>query len=594
VETTARAKTLGKYRLIAELGRGGMGIVYLAVAYGPGGFSKLLVVKELRPELAGEPAFLHMFLDEARLAARLNHPNVVQTYEVGEEGGHYFMAMEYLEGQTLHRALTMLRRRGRPMPRAIQLRALSEALLGLHYAHELRGLDGAPLGVVHRDVSPHNLFLTYDGQIKLVDFGIAKAIDAWHETVTGTLKGKVTYMAPEQVTDASTVDRRADVFAAGVMLWEALVGRKLWEGVPVNDVLMRLTRGELPPSPAAVVPAVPTELDRICACAMSVDRGARYPTTLAFREALERYLQNAGELAPTHEVGRFVAELFADERAAGRSLIDAELTRLKSGPPSERLITLTAAAGEHTPRSAPSTAPPRTSPGTTLAPPASAGVGPPTHHSALAFAAQRGPGSALAESPGVARRTLWLGAAVVVASASLTAGVTIVTRGRPSSAHVSQAATPPSEALSAGEPSGPKTDAPVLALNVRVTPPSARVFLDDEELPRDALASVRPRDKRPHHLHAEAEGYLPRSEIVVFDGPNVIVNLTLDKRPAQASAAAPPPPRGRTAPPPAPPARPAARPTSPTASPGEPATISTQGGKAPKRAIDPWNPYGGG
>ncbi|HEU4411983.1 MAG TPA: protein kinase [Polyangiaceae bacterium] len=577
METTARARTLGKYKLIAELGRGGMGIVYLAVAQGPGGFSKLLVIKELRPELAGEPAFLHMFLDEARLAARLNHPNVVQTYEVGEEGGHYFMAMEYLEGQTLQRTMTALRRRGRTMPHAVQLRALSEVLLGLHYAHELRGLDGAPLGVVHRDVSPHNIFLTYDGQIKLVDFGIAKALDAWHETVAGTLKGKVTYMAPEQVTSAASVDRRVDVFAAGAILWEALVGRKLWDGVPVNEVLLRLTRGALPPPPAEVAPAVPAELDRLCTRAMAADREARFPTALAFRDALEEYMQRAGEAVTAHEVGRFVAELFADERVAGRSLVEAELNRLKSGVPSDRLATL-APAGEQTPFSYPSQASPSPA---SLAP-----AGQPTHHSSLAFAAQ--PGPARGSGRDATRRTLWLALGVVVASASITAGATIVTRGKLHGPTAPPAGAARAESLAAeSAPAKADEHAPMLAFNVRVTPPSARVFLDDEELTPDARASVRPRDRRPHRLYAEAEGYLPRSEIVLFDGPNVVVNLTLDKRPAQPSAAAPPAPRGRAAPPPPSPPRPAPPPAQ-----GEP-TINTQGGKPPKRAVDPWNPYGG-
>jgi len=391
-----------------------MGVVYLAVTYGPGGFSKLLVVKELRPELGGESAFLQMFLDEARLAARLNHANVVHTYEVGEDGGRYFMAMEYLEGQTLHRALAFLRRQGRAMPRALQLRAHSEVLLGLHYAHELRGLDGAPLGVVHRDVSPHNVFLTYDGQVKLVDFGIAKALDACHETVAGTLKGKVTYMAPEQARDASAVDRRVDVFAAGAILWETLAGRKLWDGAPVNEVLVRLTRGDLPPGPAAFAPDVPPELDRICAKAIAADREARYPTALAFREALERYMVESGEGATAHELGAFISAAFADERAASRSQVDAELTRLKSGQPEDALVTLAAPAGDRAPFSVP--------------------PGPLTVRSAvqsaIAFAGRPDAGRTNAEAP---PSTMWraiaLGLGVVVASSALTAGALIASRG---------------------------------------------------------------------------------------------------------------------------------------------------------------------
>ncbi len=587
METPSHERTLGKYKLIAELGRGGMGIVYLAVTYGPGGFSKLLVVKELRPELVGEEAFLHMFLDEARLAARLSHPNVVQTYEVGEEGGRYFMAMEYLEGQPLHRVVSALRRRGRTLPQAIQLRVLCEVLLGLHYAHELRGLDGAPLGVVHRDVSPHNIFVTYDGQTKLVDFGVAKAIDAWHETVTGTLKGKVTYMAPEQVNAPSTVDRRVDLFAAGAILWEALVGRKLWEGLAVNDVLLRLTRGELPPRPAdaAPVPGVPPELDRICARAMAANREARYPNALAFRDDLEAYLQAKGDVASSHDVGRFISEAFADERVSNRSIVESELTRLKAGAPRERLATLTTAGGEQTPFSVPVPSLRPAAHGLTPS------VAPPTAQSSLAFAAQPAPGPA-STLQGRARSVFWLGAGVVLASATLTAGLTLLKQGKLSSRSPKEiAAANPQAAASASAQEGEKADDAMLALNIRVSPASARVFLDDEELPPAARASVRPRDRRPHRLYAEAEGYAPRSEIVLFDGANVAVNLTLDKRSAPVAPSPPPPtPRGRAAPTPPPPRPAQARPAS--SAPAE-ATASPQGGKAPKRAIDPWNPYGG-
>src|SRR4051794_26091703 len=186
----------GKYRLIAELGHGGMADVFLAVARGPIGFNKLLVVKRLKANLVDEPEYVAMLGDEARLAARLNHPNVVQTNEVGQEGDQYFIAMEYLDGQPLHRVLTRSEKKER-MPLAMHLRIVCDVLSGLHYAHELADFDGSPLNVVHRDVTPQNIFVTYDGQVKLVDFGIAKASGRDGETKTGIVKGKVTYMGPE-------------------------------------------------------------------------------------------------------------------------------------------------------------------------------------------------------------------------------------------------------------------------------------------------------------------------------------------------------------------------------------------------------------
>src|SRR6185437_1077783 len=191
------ANTLGKYRLIAELGHGGMAEVYLAVVRGPAGFNKLVVIKQIRPQLAEDPEFLGMFLDEARLAARLSHPNVVQTNEVGQEGNRYFIAMEYLEGQPLNRILHRLQKSG-GLPLGLHIKILSDVLAGLHHAHELADYDGTALEVVHRDVTPHNVFVTYEGQVKVVDFGIAKAAGRAGETRHGVIKGKAPYMAPEQ------------------------------------------------------------------------------------------------------------------------------------------------------------------------------------------------------------------------------------------------------------------------------------------------------------------------------------------------------------------------------------------------------------
>ena len=186
----------GKYQLFASLGRGGMADVFLSVARGQMGFNKLAVIKRLRQALAEEVAFRNMFLDEARLAARLSHPNIVHTYEVGEQGGVYFIAMEYLEGQSLNKVLKESLRRKEVIEPEIAARIVADALAGLGYAHELRDYDGRPLSIIHRDISPHNIFVTYDGHTKLVDFGIAKAALSSTETEVGVLKGKVAYMSP--------------------------------------------------------------------------------------------------------------------------------------------------------------------------------------------------------------------------------------------------------------------------------------------------------------------------------------------------------------------------------------------------------------
>jgi eukaryotic-like serine/threonine-protein kinase len=219
---------IGKYRVIAELGRGGMANVYLTVAQGPVGVQKLVALKVLRASVATEPETLAMFLDEARLAAQLNHANIVKTYEVGSEGGRHIIVMEYLEGQTLSAVLRKAKSAGAPLPLPIFLRVILSVLDGLHYAHELTAYDGSPLQLVHRDVSPQNVFLTYDGQIKVVDFGIAKAATSESRTATGVIKGKLSYMAPEQMV-ASGIDRRADVYSVGCVLWAAVAGEKLNE-----------------------------------------------------------------------------------------------------------------------------------------------------------------------------------------------------------------------------------------------------------------------------------------------------------------------------------------------------------------------------
>ena len=191
-----------------------MGIVHLAASHGPGGFNKLLVVKELKPELSRDDTYVSMFLDEARLAARLAHPNIVQTIEVGSEGSRHYMVMEFLDGRSLHRTIRRFRDHG-GLPLGAHLRVIAESLLGLHHAHELVDFDGQPLDIVHRDVSPLNVFVTFDGQTKVIDFGIAKSVDSSLETKTGILKGRVAYMAPEQAW-GQEVDRRADVYSAGV------------------------------------------------------------------------------------------------------------------------------------------------------------------------------------------------------------------------------------------------------------------------------------------------------------------------------------------------------------------------------------------
>ncbi|WP_257455689.1 protein kinase domain-containing protein [Archangium lipolyticum] len=306
---------LGKYLLLATLGRGGMAEVYLALARGPVGFKKLVVIKKLRPDMTDQAPMVTMLLDEARLAARLHHPNVVQTLEVGENAAGPFIAMEYLDGQPLDKLIrATLRRPDRPGP-SFWGRLVADALAGLHYAHELRDFDGSPLHIIHRDVSPHNLFVTYEGEVKLVDFGIAKAaLSSGEVTEAGLVKGKLAYMAPEQAL-GQPMDRRADVFAMGVVLWELLVGQRLWHADTPAATLQKLMQEPIPPL-SVLVPGLDARLEAVCMRALEKDPARRYPTAGQFREELEAALEGLSPRAPRRdEVARTLQALFAEERA---------------------------------------------------------------------------------------------------------------------------------------------------------------------------------------------------------------------------------------------------------------------------------------
>ncbi len=327
---------IGNYRVIAQLGQGGMARALLALRQGPGGFRKLFVLKELRANLSLEAEFIEMFLNEARLAAMLSHPNVVQTHEVGCDDSNCFISMDYLEGQSYGRVLRRLGRTEVPLPLSVYV--LSEVLSGLHYAHELSDFDGSPLSVVHRDVSPGNIFLSYDGQVKVLDFGIAKAAGAQFETKVGVLKGKLGYMAPEQAM-ANDVDRRSDIFSVGILLWEAIAGRRMvtrGEAEPVT--LHNRVTGVWPPI-AMLKPDAPAELISACDRAMALDPDDRFATAAEFRRALLDYLAgylSSERASETSDVGRAqVAALVSENFAPERQQITNKIAQMieSDGPP---------------------------------------------------------------------------------------------------------------------------------------------------------------------------------------------------------------------------------------------------------------------
>jgi serine/threonine-protein kinase len=318
----------GKYHLLAVLGRGGMGDVYLAMVRGPLDFKKLVVIKKLREAIADDERILTMFLDEGRVAARLNHPHLVQTHEIGEVDGAHYIAMEYLEGQPIARIEREVPA-GELDPR-IACRIVSDALAGLEYAHELRDYDGAPINFVHRDLSPQNIFVTYQGVVKIVDFGIAKtALGSSSRTEAGMLKGKLSYIAPEQVV-GDNVDRRADIFSMGVVLWELVARRRLIQGKSAAATLNNLVSKPIPRL-SSVVPSVDPQLDDILARALEKDADARYATAREMRDELERYLASSGPPVLHEQLGAFVSKQFRERREKMERQIQACMAAIRAG-----------------------------------------------------------------------------------------------------------------------------------------------------------------------------------------------------------------------------------------------------------------------
>jgi eukaryotic-like serine/threonine-protein kinase len=360
---------LSRYRLLARLGSGGMAEVYLVLSEGPGGFNKLQVLKLMRSDLTDQerPDFLQMFQDEARLAARLNHPNIVQSHEVGAEDGQPFIVMEFLDGQPLNRVQQRARHLGGGFPLEMELFVLCHVLEGLDYAHSLNDYDGTPLHIVHRDVSPQNVFITYTGQTKLVDFGVAKTLES-SRTRAGVVKGKVAYMPPEQVT-GSAIDHRADLFSVGVLLWEAVAGQAMHADLSVYESLHRLVRGELP-NIRDVAPEVPAELARILDRALKLDPKQRYADADSMRHDLLGYLDTHSKLR-TRDVGEAVAKLFARERSEISQVIRRAMSDSNPGkdaadddsrPRVTRMVPMVGAARMSSESPHTSSEPPRTPP----------------------------------------------------------------------------------------------------------------------------------------------------------------------------------------------------------------------------------------
>jgi serine/threonine-protein kinase len=279
----ADARVLGRYALFGEIASGGMATVHLGRLLGPVGFSRTVAIKRLHAQLAKDPEFVAMFMDEARLAARIVHPNVVPMLDVVALEGELFLVMEYVEGEPLARLLRAADERGQRVPLRIVATIITGVLHGLHAAHEAKNDRGEPLGIIHRDVSPHNVLVGADGVPRLLDFGIAKAAGRVHTTREGQLKGKLPYMAPEQIR--GNPSRLSDVYASGVVLWEALAGRRLFKGDEAEILAAVLEHVIEPPSRFA--PDVPPELDALTLRAVDRDPSRRFSSAREMAQSLE-------------------------------------------------------------------------------------------------------------------------------------------------------------------------------------------------------------------------------------------------------------------------------------------------------------------
>jgi serine/threonine-protein kinase len=313
-----------------------MGEVYLARQRGLDGFQKLLVIKTLLPHLCEDEEFITMFKDEARLTAQLIHPNICQVFEFDQVGGTYFLAMEYLRGEDLRRLCRACEAKSQPLRVALICRIVSDACAGLDFAHALRDEQGVPYGIVHRDISPQNILVSFEGGVKLIDFGVAKAAGRAQHTRTGALKGKYSYMSPEQVAGRN-VDGRTDLFALGIVLHELLTGRRLFKADSDVQTLERVRVCNVPP-PSSLNPQLPSGLDAIVLKALTRDPDARYQTGQELRLALEDWLIQGRMSASTAHLAEFLKVIYAErldkEARLGPLLGDAGLVA-----PPERMKT---------------------------------------------------------------------------------------------------------------------------------------------------------------------------------------------------------------------------------------------------------------
>lgn len=307
----------GRYELLTHLATGGMAEVFLARPAGQKGLDKLVVIKRILPHLAENEEFVSMFLQEARVAARLAHPRIARVFDVGKVGQTFFMAMEHVAGEDFRHVARQANRMGSDIPPSLVCRMIIGAAEGLHFAHNMTDEQGRPLEIVHRDVSPQNLFLTFDGEVKVLDFGVARAADNANQTRTGVLKGKYSYMSPEQV-EGRILDHRSDVFALGIVLYELVTRKRLFKRSSPHATLKAVVDCVVPP-PSSHNPEIDPELERIIFHALAPKPGDRLPSAAALATELQTYLERR-RVGSTDDLRVFIRGIYADKLAEQKRL----------------------------------------------------------------------------------------------------------------------------------------------------------------------------------------------------------------------------------------------------------------------------------
>ena len=487
----APAVRLGRYRLLLELGQGGMARVYVASSSGLGGFNKLVVLKVMREELRDNEGSLEMFLAEARLAARMSHPNIVQTLEVGEDGGRYFICMEYLEGQTLGRLLN--KTLDTPLPLGARLELVSQVLEALIYMHGFTDPDGTPLSLVHRDISPNNIFVTFDGTAKVLDFGVAKAVGVNQAAESGMFKGKLAYAAREQIRGKS--EQRSDLFAVGILLWELLAYRRLSQDRTQQEIVKARMAGA-DPELMKKASGVPAELLQICMRAAAKRVDDRYASAGEMRDALRAYIRANNLEFSAEQLRAVLDELYASERVEIRRLVDQRMKQANAEDDQPSF-------------------------GTQAIPVAPAVLG----GAGAVTLAGNATTYVLPSSP--MGKGKWIAALVGVALLAGVAGRALSGSGPSQQASLPSAAGTP--VATGGRQSAPPVPK-LVTLKVAASPPDTEILLDGAKLDGNPFSAKFPKDSSLHRLEFRSFGRISEARMIQLDQDlDLLIALQVDR-----------------------------------------------------------------